>query len=270
MHKNRTKITPNLYAYGKVTKNGIQILSYEELSRFQDQTYRRLMSQKHAPEFNELTTLPLDHLFFYKITQLKATGKGYTENPTVATEIGLGKLKKKDKTFFLLRETFYSSSRLVDGVLTPTVPIYKQFYDFKNEDYLLINTEVANSSSSSLFLENSVLCSTEPNVTTPVQLEENTLLGRKDGIIQSIDKNELREILDDQIAIGLKSYTEPLVLSTKSLALNKDSELRTSKIVAIGSSRPSDPMEGTLIFNNKSKKLELFDGTKWRKLAVEE
>lgn len=184
-------------------------------------------------------------------------------------EKGVGHLEKVDNKIILKREFSLELKTLGE----PPSSFPRHFYNFnavkERPTYLRIRTSNPSKFEHLFPYENCVACSSSRLTANPVELQENTLLGRKDGIIQSIDKVELGEILEDQFIKGLESYKDPVVLSTKSLALNKDSELRTPKIIAIATSRPRKPIEGTILFNSSSKKLELFDGTGWRSLATE-
>lgn len=77
---------------------------------------------------------------------------------------------------------------------------------------------------------NSVLCCSDPDRPLSVELQDNTLLGRFEDTIQSIDKSELWTILTD--------YTDEQVL----------------------------PATGSIRFNPVDSRFEGYDGTRWRPL----
>jgi hypothetical protein len=265
----KARVTSSAIGFGEITKNGLQVSSYENLSNYNDPFFKRIKSSKNEIA-TEITTIPLDHLFFYKIYQLKVTDKT-TDNTVVAYEQGIAKLVKNAKKIYLERKSHHISYENVSGKLEPLNGFGEDsFYEFKNEDYLIVTSYVPTTFLETLCLENSVLCTIESHNPCPVQIDENCVLGRKDNLLQSIDKYELKQILDDQIAVGLSEYAGPLPLATKSLAVSSDSEIRSPKIVMLACERPRKPLAGTLIFNTSSKKLELFDGSVWRVLATEE
>ena len=65
------------------------------------------------------------------------------------------------------------------------------------------------------YKEHSVICSTEPLTPSPVEISENSLLGRLDGEIKSIDSKDLSFILTpDYVVNSLKDNNDPLILKS--------------------------------------------------------
>lgn len=126
-----------------------------------------------------------DKNIFYKIAVTKDEIKNSYE------EYGIAELTKKKKDIFLKRKiSFYSvqngqevPSRSLPEI--PTPPEHKIIVtSYLPKDYRHLFT-----------LPNSVICSEDALSANPVQLQENTLLGRLDNRLQSIDQNELWSIL---------------------------------------------------------------------------
>jgi len=154
---------------------------------------------------------------FYKIAVTKNELKNKYE------EFGIGELIKDDDQIFLKRlhcfhyvlddKTF--NSRSIPDIDCP-------------DDHKIIVSSYLPEDYRHLFtLPNSVICSEDSFSANPVELQENTVLGRLDDRLQSIDQNELWSIL---------------------LQNNKK------------------PVQGSIRYNKKDKCFEGYNGTKWRAL----
>ena len=89
--------------------------------------------------------------------------------------------------------------------------------------------------------------------------------------IQSIDKDELKFILGDNIKIAVEESTSPLKLQTDELSVNgKNSIIMTDQIqLRPMRSRPKRFSVGSLYYNRGKKTFEFHDGKKWRTLVKE-
>jgi len=167
----------------------------------------------------EKSAIPVGQNFFYEIKQTK------DERNFTYSESGIGEFYKKRNKFFFKREYVFwvekddTSYRPRNG--TPPV-----LNDLEGHNFILLKYLPENYKNI-LVSKNSVLCSTEPFTPTPVELQDNTLLGKLNNIIQSIDQNELWSIL---------------------LQNNKK------------------PVEGSIKYNKKDKCFEGYDGKQWRAL----
>jgi hypothetical protein len=156
---------------------------------------------------------------FYQIKKTK------NERSFNYIESGLGEFYKKGKKIFFKREYVFSVVEARDSYSPqngnpPDI-------EMSEGEYLLLIKSSPNDYRQLLVSKNSVLCSTEPFTPTPVELQDNTLLGKLNNIIQSIDQNELWSIL-----------------------------LKNNK----------KPVQGSIRYNKEDKCFEGYDGTKWRAL----
>lgn len=172
-------------------------------------------------------SLQTKKLFFYSIGQYSVQQFPKADK-CERYENGLGVLVKKKGFYFLERKIAFQQ---FDGIATRTGP-FINLMNFYQNNYVLVSCYIPEKYSQALILPHSVLCSIEPFIPTPVHLEEGTLLGRLDGRIQSIDRDELKEIMG------------PLVISDQS----KNSE-------------------GAIRWNSENKYFEGYDGEKWRGLS---
>lgn len=183
-------------------------------------------------------------------------------------EYGVGELYKKGRGNFLKREF---PIRLFSGPDQQEQPTYDKLKKFDGDKFLLVKSYIPKDFIDLYAYPYSVLCSIERGVPTPVELEENTLLGRLDDTIQSIDKDELRRILTDQAIVDAINQTEsPINLKSNYLELNNDSTFFAPsvsfKAIYTNKKKPPKPARGTIIFNDQAGCFEGFDGVSWKKL----
>jgi hypothetical protein len=162
--------------------------------------------------------IPLNQNFFYEISQSKK------HIDFIYRESGVGKFYKKQNKFFFSRNYVFDVRK--DG--GKYKPVNGNAPDIEESDCDIILSNIPPTRYiNTFFAKHSVLCSTDPFTPTSVELQNNTLLGKLDDIIQSIDQNELWSIL---------------------LQNNKK------------------PVEGSIRYNKKQKCFQGYDGKQWRTL----
>ena len=167
----------------------------------------------------ERSAIPVGQNFFYEIK------KTQDERHFPYTESGIGEFYEEKGSIFFRREYVFSAEES-DGRYKPHMGNPPRLLN--EEGYKFILTKhLPTNYSDILASKNSVLCSTEPFTPTPVELQDNTLLGRLNNIIQSIDQNELWSML---------------------LCKNKK------------------PVTGSIRYNKKDKCFEGYNGKRWRAL----
>lgn len=165
------------------------------------------------------SAIPVGQNFFYQIKQTK------DERHFSYSESGIGEFYKKRNKIFFRREYVFWVER--DGTsFKPTRGNVPNLENIEDHKFILLKY-LPKDYKNILASKNSVICSTEPFTPTPVELQDNTLLGKLDNIIQSIDQNELWSIL---------------------LQNNKK------------------PVEGSIRYNKKQKYFQGYDGKEWRTL----
>jgi len=167
----------------------------------------------------EKSAIPIGQNFFYQIKQTK------DERHFPYVESGIGEFYKKNNKIFFKREYVFWVEK-DNAAYKPRNGISPVLKDTQGHNFILFKYLPQNYKNI-LVSKNSVLCSTEPFTPTPVELQDNTLLGKLNNIIQSIDQNELWSIL-----------------------------LKNNK----------KPVEGSIRYNKKQKCFQGYDGKKWRTL----
>ncbi len=250
----------SLYSPVRRLKDGTLELAKAEFSHKTESPYAGALSD----EFSIVSEMPVNVNFFYQVEQ-------YNNKKIVFAEKGLGEIITLDGRKLLQREYAFEAYNPTEltTVFKPmggkpcNIPEDFNFGILKTyvpSDYIKIFAEA-----------NSVLCSEGKFNPTPVPLEEETLLGRLDGRIQSIDKDELKFILGENIKIAVEESKSPLKLQTDELSVDgKNSIIMTDQIqLRPMRSRPKRFSVGSLYYNRGKKTFEFHDGKKWRTLVTE-
>ena len=166
-----------------------------------------------------LSNFQEDELFFYEITEYK----NETRQPDndLQVERGIGCIQKVDSKPCLNRITPLSSE---DG------PIHK-YVKFTENKKLFLKTYIPEDYRDLFSTPNTILATEVARCPSPVELQDQTVLGRLNGTIQSINQQELWSLL-----------------------------LQNTK----------KPTQGMIRFNKEFKCFEGYDGKNWRPLLMGE
>lgn len=182
------------------------------------------------------------------------------------SEMGVGEIKKRGKKLYLVREICLYFN---DG--HSTYPVFgDRFFKFNpvESQSVFLSTSAPKTYIEALAQPNSVLCSISAFAPSPVEIEESAVLGRLDGMIQSIDSKELRQILTDgEILSAVSEHMGPFTLLCSSLDL-QDNSSRVGSFcfyVKPTDTLPEDPRRGYIMFDAKENCFKGFDGASWRK-----
>jgi len=205
--------------------------------------------------------------FFYTIENCDSTD--VNSRKVIHVERGLAHVERDKEDFFLVRDVILEALQQGDDDL---VTLEDGSLDFPDDTYLIVGSYIPANYIELYYKEHSVICSTEPLTPSPVEISENSLLGRLDGEIKSIDSKDLSFILTpDYVVNSLKDNNDPILVATKHFEmLNDKSKLLTGHVVL--KSRPSKPRnreKGSIIFNSSTNSLEFFDGSKWKTIKTE-
>jgi hypothetical protein len=133
-------------------------------------------------------------------------------------------------------------------------------------EYIMLASMVPPTYLEALAAPYSIIASTTPMSATPVELEPESVLGRKDNVIQSIDMNELRDMFLTKPRKQIKAGTSRLELTRKGAVMTAP-VLRPAPIYTDHEKPPAQ--QGYIIYNKESKRLEFFNGEEWIALAQE-
>jgi hypothetical protein len=212
--------------------------------------------------------IPLESLFFYKIESYDK--QDYPKRDLLLAEMGVGQLVKRGRKTFLDRlhpkRRFAPDSGLLDIINGRPV-------NFADHPRLIVTTSPPRTFNELFSFKDSVICSLGDGCPEIVIMEENSILGMTDGDLGSLKGDRLKKVITpDVLQAILLDNDLPLVTNSNSLELTaKNSNISSNSIcLKPERSRPTNPQAGTIIFNNKSKKFQGYDGTKWRNLNWED
>ena len=196
------------------------------LAKVQTGSNELILTEEDLPGFGPIPkehdlkhSLPKRQKFFYTAYTVDESGNRAYQ------EFGVGFVYKKSGQFYLSRDYIFSTITNTHGVdNSNTKPrLIKQPVGHT----LIVTTATPNNYKNLFAIDHSVLCCETAFNPMPVELQNKTLLGRLNNIIQSIDQNELWTILLDD---------------------NKK------------------PVKGSIKYNNDKQCFEGYDGERWRTL----
>jgi len=212
-------------------------------------------------------TFDKDVSFFYTLETFDSTD--INSRKLNRQEKGVGHVKKTGKNFFLIREVALSVNE--QGQNTPKDE--NGFFELPDDTHVVVGSYIPTNYIDLFHRKHSILCSTDELSPSPIELEENSLLGRLEGEVQSLNSDEISLILSpDYVVKSLYDNNAPILISSDYVELTSTkSKFLLSHIVLKPSPRkPRNKEQGTIIFNTSSNSLEFYDGTKWRKIKTED
>lgn len=212
-------------------------------------------------------TFDKDTSFFYTLETFDNTD--INSRKLNRQEKGLAHVKKVGKDLVLIREVALSTNE--QGQDTPRDE--KGFFELPDDSYVVIGSYIPTNYIDLFYRKHSILCSTDELSPSPIELEKNSLLGRLEGEVQSLNSDDISLILSpDYVVKSLYNNNDPILISSDHVELTSTkSKLLISQIVLKATPRkPRNKEQGTIIFNSSSNSLEFYDGDKWRKIKTED
>lgn len=198
-------------------------------------------------QFQKIEDLPEGHMFWYNIEQFG--DEQMPERITKKAERGIGYIKKHKKKKVLVRQQpIYTFE---DGQKRPIASSKHQLFDV--DRVLFVASRIPEFLSEVMMFDNSILCADEQFCPKVIQLEENSLLGRKDGSIQPIAPTDIPELIGNKFELT----------GNNSMIISNTLFLKSQK------TRPRSAKAGQIIYNSRKKCFEGYDGTKWRSFTWE-
>ena len=182
-------------------------------------------------------------------------------------ERGLAHIEKSGNKLVLVRDVSIETKEILQNCGTSD-----GFLKFPDETYLVVGSYIPNNYQDLYIQDNSVVCSTAPRTPSPVEIQENSLLGRLEGEIQSVSSSELALILTTDFTVdSLQHNSRPLLIASDHVEVtNEKAKLAASHFVLKPKqSKPRNRQAGSIIFNQKTKSLEFFNGDGWVKIKTE-
>ena len=227
--------------------------------------YLRLANSYHIelPQVCELhRVIPLESLFFYNVELFDK--EKYPKRRLLKAEIGIGSMyRDANKRLRLKRIRPIKCYRDTDGWSLSQPNRFMKFHTVEGEEkkYPII-TSINPTGDQNLFLiQNSVICSLGNGTPEIVPLRNGEFLGMIDDDVRSVSLQDILSAQNGQITLSANSLD----------VTGKESELASNSLrLKSQRSRPANPQPGTIIFNNRKKAFEGWDGTSWKTLKMED
>lgn len=193
------------------------------------------------------------NLFFYKIEHFDT--QKYPQRELLACETGIGETHKNEFGTFLRRSHPKYQFTKMDGWSS----IHKNL-NFDKNARLIVTTHPPTKVEDLFSIKDTVLCSIGDGLPEIVPIRDGEVLSKINGDIRSAS-------LGDVFAAN----SCPFIIPSNKLELTaKDSTVYCNAInLKSQRSRPQNVPAGTIIFNNRKKVFEGFDGEQWRTLKWE-
>lgn len=179
--------------------------------------------------FSFSSVFDLDYFFYYELCHYKGSS-------VVIREVGVGELVKDDEFFFIDRK-YCMYHQTGETNYTPSPAFYVDaLKDSQTADeYLIVSySQIANAMQ--LFLNAHSVPFTDVTGPSTVTINENSVLGRLDGSVQSINIKDLLK--------------KPIVLNSKKL--------------------PPKAAKGTIIMDSADGMIKIYNGEVWKTLKYED
>ena len=182
-------------------------------------------------------------------------------------EQGVGKVIEQSGKFYLQRlvATSYINA---DGDITPTEGA--DLCKFKRCKFLIVSTTQPAHYIDAFSAPHSVLASIDPFCPTPIEVEPESLLGRKDGLIQSVDMSELKEMITNSVMEIVLESRRQFRLKARHINLDRKHAALSAPVLRalpVYDDENKPPLQkGVIIYNDDSDCLQYYDGTTWRTL----
>ena len=202
-----------------------------------------------------LTNFQADELFFYELVEYKSDKK--EPDNELQIERGIGSLVLKDQTYYIDRLTPLSS---IDGPITKHV-------EFSKNKKLFLQTYIPKDYIELFSTPNTILSTEVAGCPSVVELQDNTLLGRLNSTIQSIDRDEIHDVLgDDFISVAINRNDKELSSPSSKFTLTGKDSIVTANSFKLNPQkrRPTKKIKGQVIYNDKTNSLEYWTGKQWR------
>jgi hypothetical protein len=205
-----------------------------------------------------VTVIGLEYRCYYLLHEIHRSGYNLSEK-------GVGHVELRDGKHYFVRDMALSFEA-GDGRQFVADSSYKPM-TVGDGEYIIIASTCPQTYLEALIAPHSIIASTEPMNATPVELEPESILGRKDDVIQSIDMDELRHMFLTKPRKQIKVGTSRLELTRKGSSVTAP-VIQPAPIYTDHEKPPAQ--QGYIIYNKESKRLEFFNGEKWVALSQED
>lgn len=251
----KTSLTTAIEALTKSHLNSdLQLIGHLPLKQACNVLKQAIDSSQLSEDHSFKKLFGLETNFFYIIEQICNDCVNYCER-------GIGYIYENNDGVFLKRllpishgENLRSLKPILDGIGFP--------FTCDHNHHLIIYSSIPTSYLECLAVENCVITSSSPGLPQPINLPNNSFLGRLENSIEAISFSDNRLI--NKITELISNFKNQLKLQTAKLTA-KRAEFSIIDIVA---TKDPKAKKGSLCYDEESNSLRFYDGNSWRTILL--
>ena len=248
----------------------IELQGTEALMEHNDFIRRAIENNVFTKESLFSKVFTTDHQFFYLLEKYEKT-PGPVEDRLLLYERGVGSIEISDGVTVLKRDIVVAWGTSPNEMY----PADSQPIPFTNEEensltYIIVSSAFPATYSEALAAPHTLISSQhEPFLPHPVELQENSFLGRKDDVIQAIDMSEFPTIegMPNAIVESISKSQRQIQLKARRLDLTRKNSVVGAPVVRVTpefSDKDKPPAQkGCIIYNTDKECLQFYNGEKW-------
>ena len=254
-------VSPGIYS---PSTSGIKILPYTDSDGNNNLIKANSILHKAVTESENSVTgvfTPGSGLF-YGIEEYNSSSGSARQ--LIRGEEGLGILHKYGSEFFLERQRIF---KVVSPSGTQNFPQLKPAYSTTQN--VILTTYLPTGLQELASPSNSIIGTVESFTPKPIELAENTILGRTTGDIGALSASEVSNIIGPvNVISSFQENTDPIISQSSHFELAGSDSLVIASTARL-SPRLTNPdnLQGSIYYNKGLGHFMGYDGTSWRKLA---
>lgn len=248
----KTSISTAIELGKHCSDNTIELLGIEPLKQVNKPLYYAVCNGDINCNNTFKSTFGPDVLFFYSIEQTK-------DNIVTKFERGIGYYFEKDNIQYIKRHIpIAMGNNSQDSTICTGSCAH---FDCSDCEHLVVYSTVPTSYAECLIHANSIITSVSPFRPHSFVLENNSVVGRLDGNVQSLSL-ENKGFIESLIS-SISKFTKQIVLKASKLDIKK----LACYTLHLNKTSKSSSKAGDIIYDEADDNLKYYDGTNWRILS---
>lgn len=229
--------------------DNIELLGVEPLKQVNKPLYFAVKNKDITNEHTFKNIFGPDVLFFYAIEQIK-------NDSVTRYERGIGYYFEQDNVPLLKRYIPIVTGNNSHDSIYCSGNCNK--FDCSDCEHLVIYSTVPLSYAECLFDKNSIITSIDKFHPHSFIVNENSLVGRLNGDVQSLSMDDKGFI--ENIISSICKYTKQIILKTSKLDIKK----LACSTINLNKTSKDNAKCGDIIYDSEDDNIKLYDGTSWR------
>lgn len=231
------------------SSDNVELLGIEPLKQVNQALYFAVENKDITPNNTFKATFGPDCLFFYALEQIK-------NNTVIKYERGLGYYFEQDNKPFLKRHIPVATGNNSQNSTVCAGSCTK--FSCSDCEHLVVYSTVPLSYAECLVHKNSLITSINSFHPHSFVVEENSIVGRLDGDVQSLSLDD--KGLIESLVSSICKFTKQIVLKTSKLDVKKLS----SNVIHLNKTSKSNAKAGDIIYDEADDNIKFYDGNDWK------